>query len=222
MRLLKGKPPINVKKILTTLLSFAVVIMAVAVAYLTYCNISGKVAYIGNYATVKIITHSMEPTIPTGTYILAEKADAESVRVGDVIMFYSRDPQIYGRINTHRVVEVVSENGEFSFITRGDNNPANDSYPVYAKDLIGRYVKNADFLTSFAGFFSNPVVFFIFVIIPAAALVIVCMLDVVKKAKEVRMKMLVEDEIKRLQENDTNSKEKEPDVKKNDPETPNQ
>lgn len=212
MKLFKGKTKKTVKKTVTALLSFAVVIMAVAVGYLTYCNISGKVAYVGKYAAVKIITPSMEPTIPAGTYILAEKAEAESVRVDDVIMFYSRDPQIYGKINTHRIVEVISDDGELSYITRGDNNPANDSYPVSAEDLIGRYVKNADFLTAFAGFFSNPLVFFIFVIIPAAALVIVCMLDVVKKAKEVRMNMLVEDEIKRLQENDTNAKEQEPDV----------
>lgn len=212
MKLFNGKTKKNVKKTVTALLSFAVVIMAVAVGYLTYCNISGKVAYVGKYAAVKIITPSMEPTIPAGTYILAEKAEAESVRVGDVIMFYSRDPQIYGKINTHRVVEVISDDGELSYITRGDNNSAKDSYPVSAEDLIGRYVKNADFLTAFAGFFSKPLVFFIFVIIPAAALVIVCMLDVVKKAKEVRMNMLVEDEIKRLQENDTNAKEQEPDV----------
>lgn len=221
MKLFKGKNSKTVKKAVTALLSFAVVIMAVAVGYLTYCNISGKVAYIGKYAAVKIITPSMEPTIPTGTYILAEKTNAQSVRVGDVIMFYSRDPQIYGKINTHRVVEIFSDNGKISFITKGDNNPANDSYPVSADDLIGRYVKNADSLTAFAGFFSNPFVFFIFVIIPAAVLVIVCMVDVVKKAKEVRIKLLIEDEIKRLQENDTNSKEQEPDVKKNDPETPN-
>ncbi|MGN0493456.1 MAG: signal peptidase I [Acutalibacteraceae bacterium] len=212
MKIFKGKNLKTLKRIITALLSAAVVLMAAAVAYLTYCNISGKVAYIGRHAAVKIITSSMEPTIPAGTYILAEKVQPESVSVGDVIMFYSRDPQIYGRINTHRVVEVVSDNGELSYITRGDNNPANDSYPVYGKDLIGRYVKNADRLTAFAGFFSNPVVFFILVIIPAAVLVIVCMLDVVKKAKEARMKMLVEDEIKRLQENETNAKEQKPDV----------
>lgn len=198
----------RIKRIITAVLSVLVVITAIAVGYLTYCNVSGRVAYFGQYATVKILTPSMEPTIPTGTYILAENVQADAVHTGDVILFYSSDPQIYGRINTHRVVDVSSENGNDTFITRGDNNPVNDEYPVSGDRLIGRYVKNIPWLTGFAAFFSNPVAFFICIIIPAAALVLVSMTDVIKKAKEARMERLIENEIDRLKEE--NRKEKEP------------
>ncbi|MDD6094969.1 MAG: signal peptidase I [Clostridia bacterium] len=219
MKALKIKSSKTIKRIVTGLLSAAIVLMTVVVAYLTYCNISGKVAYIGKYASVKIITPSMEPTIPTGTYILSEKVQASQVSKGDIILFRSADPQIYGKINTHRVVEVNFENGEYSFVTRGDNNSVNDAYPVSEKDLVGRYVKNAEGLSAFAGFFSKPAVFFIFVIIPAAALVIFSMTDVVKKAKETRKNMLIEAEIKRLQESETESKESNDHVPKDEPKT---
>lgn len=200
------------KRIVSSLISCLVVIMIVAACYFMYCNISGKVAFVGKYATVKIITPSMEPTISVGTYILTEKVGAEEVREGDVILFYSKDPAIYGKINTHRVVQILTDdNGMHSFITRGDHNPVNDAYPVNEKDLIGRYVKNADHLTAFVGLFANPFVFLGAVILPAAALVVFSVIDVVKKYKEARMKKLIEDEVKRLQENaDRNHEEKEP------------
>lgn len=197
------------KRVASVALSFLVVIMVIAVLYFMYCNVSGKAPFVGKYAVVKIITPSMEPSIPAGTYILTEKVRAESVQEGDVIMFYSKDPSIYGKINTHRVAEIVSENGELSFITRGDNNLVNDAYPVAEKDLIGRYVKNADHLTAFAVFFAKPIVFFPAVILPAAVLVFFSIMDVVKKYKEARMKKLVQDEVKRLQEKDRDDKEKE-------------
>lgn len=225
MRPSGGKKKSIIKKITTALLSLAVVVMAVAVAYLTYCNVSGRVAYICGHATVKIISPSMEPEIPVGMYIVCEEVQAEDVCVGDIILFYSRDPQIYGKINTHRVVEIHSDNGSYSFVTKGDNNLLTDAYPVLEEDLIGRYVRNADRLASFAGFFSNPTVFFVLVIIPAAILVIVSMKDVVKGAKEARMNALIESEIKRLQEKekkDEAEKEQEHDVQKDEPETTDQ
>lgn len=197
------------KRVVSVTVSALVLIMILAVCYLMYCQISGKVAFIGNYATVKIITPSMEPTIPTGTYIIAEKVQAEAVQEGDVILFYSRDPAIYGKINTHRVVQVVTENGERSFITKGDHNPENDSFPVYENDLVGRYVKNAENLTAFVGFFSKPYVFFLVVIIPAVWLVAVSIRDMVKKTREARVDRLVEEAVNQLKEEEKNSQEKE-------------
>lgn len=194
-----------IKKVITAVLSVLVVLMAAIVGYLTFCNVNGNVAFFGSYATVRIISPSMEPEIPTGTYILAQKVTADQVRVGDVILFRSRDPQIYGKINTHRVVEVSCQNGEYSFTTRGDNNNDNDAYPVSESDLVGKYVRNADALTGFAEFFSRPAVFFVFVIVPAAVLVIVSMADVVKRAKEARMERLVRDEVRRLEQSEIES-----------------
>ncbi|MDD6203648.1 MAG: signal peptidase I [Firmicutes bacterium] len=194
-----------IKKVITAVLSVLVVIMAAIVGYLTFCNINGNVAFIGSYATVKIISPSMEPQIPVGTYILAQKVAPDQIGVGDVILFRSRDPQIYGKINTHRVVDVSCSSGEYSFTTRGDNNSVDDAFPVFESDLVGKYVRNADALTGFVGFFSRPAVFFVFVIVPAAVLVIVSMADVVKRAKETRMERLVEEEVRRLEQSENES-----------------
>ena len=204
---MKKSKKIIVKKLITALLSLLLVAMAAAVGYLTFCNVTGRIAFIGNRAAVKILTPSMEPTIPAGTYIFAQKVEPEDIQVGDVILFISRDPAIYGKINTHRVVAVYQDDSGLSFVTKGDNNPVNDAKPVPAGDVVGRYMGNSGALTAFAGFFSNPVVFFLCIIVPAGVLVVSSMTDVVKKAREIRMDRLVEEEIRRMEADAENQKE---------------
>lgn len=182
-----------INRVVSAVMYILLAIMVVAVCYFMYCNVSGKVAFVGKYAVVKIISPSMEPMIPTDSYILAEKVSAKDVGEGDVIMFYSKDPSIYGRINTHRVVNIEIDNGELIFTTKGDNNPDNDAYTVSEKDIVGRYVRNAEKMTAFIGFFSNPIAFFALVIIPAAVLVVLSFKDVVEKAHEARIEKLVDE-----------------------------
>lgn len=205
MKKTNGKIKIILKRIGIGMLSVLITVMIIAAGYLMYCGISGKVAFVGNYAVVKIITPSMEPKIPAGSYIIAERVDTDSVCEGDVIMFYSRDPAIYGKLNTHRVVQINEENGARSFVTRGDNNPVNDSLPVSEGDVVGRYIGNAEKLTSFAGIMSKPYVFFFVILIPSSLLVFFSIRDVYKKYREVRMARLVAEEVKKLKEDDNSN-----------------
>ncbi len=41
--------------------------------------------------------------------------------------------------NTHRIAEVLNDNGSVGFITRGDANNVDDTYTVYAGDIIGQW-----------------------------------------------------------------------------------
>ena len=89
------------------------------------------------FSLFRVITGSMEPTLPVDSLIVVRRTDAEQVRNGDVITFYSNDPTLNGAINTHRVASIEWEHGDLLFITRGDANPIDDPYPVYRQDLIG-------------------------------------------------------------------------------------
>ena len=116
-------------------------------------HIRGEVPRIGNYSVMHIISESMEPSIEKGTYVLIKRVPAEDVKKGDVICFYSTDPAIYGRPNTHRVVEEPFwENGVLTFTTKGDKNPVPDTVPAKAEHLIGVWVTNLDALTVFLDF----------------------------------------------------------------------
>ena len=110
--------------------------------------------FIGKYAVVKIVSRSMEPTIEAGDYILVEKADPGDLEEGEIVTFYSDDPAISGRLNTHRISR-FAENG--NIVTKGDNNPAEDKYEVPPEKVAGRYVRTLGFLTSLFNIFSQPV-----------------------------------------------------------------
>lgn len=116
----------------------------------------GEVPRIGNYSVMHIISESMEPNIEKGTYILIKRVPAEDVKKGDVICFYSIDPAIYGRPNTHRVVEEpYVEDGTLYFTTKGDKNLIPDTVPARADQLIGVWVTNLSALTAFLGFITQ-------------------------------------------------------------------
>lgn len=83
-----------------------------------------------------IATGSMEPIIKPGDVILLEKMkdekDIEALKTGDVIQFKRENILI-----THRIVEVLEEEGIPAYRTKGDNNSAEDREIVKAEDVKG-------------------------------------------------------------------------------------
>lgn len=88
-----------------------------------------------------IATGSMEPLIYPGDIILIRQIrdmdEIYSLEVGDVIQF-SRDNILI----THRIIGIEQDsNGKTAFLTKGDNNSAQDSRPVYPEDIKGTLVQ---------------------------------------------------------------------------------
>ena len=88
-----------------------------------------------------ITSASMEPKYPVGSLIFVEKAEPESIRVGDDITFWMQDTKIAA---THQVYENDRDKGQFR--TQGINNfdaegkVLKDALPVEYDALIGRAV----------------------------------------------------------------------------------
>ena len=177
---------------------FLLTFLISSVGYLTYCQMSSHVAFIGNYAFLKILTSSMEPKIPTGSYILVEKATADDITIDDIMVFTSRDPSIFGKMNTHRVIDVLYENGQKTFVTKGDNNNRQDSLTTKAKDVDAKFVKVLPVITKIGYVVTNKYVFFIVILIPSFLLIVLCVVDVAKKAKQVEFEILVADEVEKM------------------------
>jgi signal peptidase len=97
-----------------------------------------EVPSVGGKFPMIVLTDSMYPVIESGDLIICNTADAEEIAEGDVISFY--DPMGNGTsVVTHRVLEIVKEDGKISFRTKGDNNNAEDQVLVPADSLIGIY-----------------------------------------------------------------------------------
>ncbi len=101
-----------------------------------------EVPSIGGYAPMIVLTDSMvgekEDSFNGGDLIFVKKVEAKDVKKGDVISFF--DPAGNGSsVVSHRVIEVINEDGKISFKTKGDNNNTADKLPVLSEKLIGKY-----------------------------------------------------------------------------------
>ena len=147
---------------------------------------AGEQPSVFGYTTFRILTGSMEPEIPTDSFILVKKTEPSELEVGDIISFYSRDPKLGGAVNTHRVTGLEkNENGVYVFSTKGDANLIEDQYPVYQSDLIGKVVYISHGLGTAVRLLSNPLVFGAVVIIPLAVIFVTNIVSLVKTAKAV-------------------------------------
>ena len=103
----------------------------------SYIN-KDEVPSIGGTLPLIVLTDSMYPEIESGDLIICRTAEADEIEVKDIISFF--DPAGNGAsIVTHRVIEIVEEDGEILFRTRGDNNNTEDKELVPAENLVGVY-----------------------------------------------------------------------------------
>ncbi len=122
------------------------------VVYAFVCTARGKAVTVAGYSLLHVITGSMEPTISTGDYVIVKKEDTEALKVGDIVAYYTKDPQICGRPVIHRIHEIKDDG---TFVTWGDANPVPDPLEVYPEQILGRYTRRS-FLFNWLSSFSDP------------------------------------------------------------------
>lgn len=135
----------------------------------SYIN-KDEVPSIGGTFPLIVLTDSMYPDIKSGDLIICNTAEAEDVKVNDVISFF--DPAGNGTsIVTHRVIEIVGEDGEISFRTRGDNNNTEDKELVPTENLVGVYKMRIAGAGHIAMFMQSTAGLIICVVLPIILLV---------------------------------------------------
>lgn len=123
------------KRILN-ILSTVIVIAAVAAAILLAgVRVVGITPYV-------VTSGSMEPELHVGSAVYVKKVDPKDLKPGDIITFHIADDLLA----THRIVEVLNENGHLSFRTKGDANELTDSSPVDENDVEGKVLFNIPYL----------------------------------------------------------------------------
>ncbi|WP_052380513.1 signal peptidase I SipW [Paenibacillus camerounensis] len=122
-----------------------------------------------------VLSGSMEPGIKTGAIIavnpVRDQAGQNAFQPGDVITYQALDGS--GSLITHRIVSVSGTGAELAYITKGDNNDAQDPSPIPAGNVVASY---ADFTVPWVGFLMNWVKstagIIIVILIPGVYLVI--------------------------------------------------
>ncbi len=96
------------------------------------------------YPMMVVVSQSMVPTLGVGDYIFVGKIDnADNITVGsnpdgEIIVFLK--PGSSDEYIVHRAIRRISEDGEVTYITKGDNNTSADSKPVPSENVMGRVI----------------------------------------------------------------------------------
>lgn len=95
------------------------------------CELASEVLRSSGNLRLRVTGWSMLPTVWPGDTLLVERASADQVSDGDIVLF-GRDQRMF----VHRVI-AKGEPQNQEIVTRGDSMPASDS-PVSDKELLGR------------------------------------------------------------------------------------
>jgi len=103
-----------------------------------------KSAYKTQYPIMVVVSQSMIPTLGVGDFILVGQIEdfeaivAEPQPEGEILVFIR--PGASDEYIVHRAVEKFYMNGEWYFVTKGDNNSNEDGRPVNEGRVMGRVV----------------------------------------------------------------------------------
>lgn len=158
-----GKKIINSVCIAICVFLSLIIIVNVTMIVKSYADPDQVPSFFG-YKPFIVLSGSMEPTILTGDVVLIKEASVGDVAEEDIITFRVGDNT--DTIITHRVTEVLEEEGVVTFLTKGDANTGADAGVVSAEDLEGKYIARVGGLGSFAMFLQTPVGMLIFVVTP--------------------------------------------------------
>ena len=185
----------TVKRVISGIINFisiAIIIVAIYVLFVAINTKSGDAPQIFGYSAFRVMTGSMEPELPVDSFIVVKTVDPKELQVGDVISFYSKDEQISGMVNTHRIVEIgENESGRY-FSTKGDANHVVDEQPVLESEIIGKVVWSSLLVGKLVRLASNPLVFFPIVLLPLVIVLVSNVAQTIRIAKDLEREEMEE------------------------------
>ena len=188
------KNSVNFKSVinyLSTITTWAIfVILISCAACLVYYYISMQVFarkgenYAPAFSIYTIVSPSMMPKIKVYDVIVNLKVDSPTdIKKGDIITFTSTSSFTYGLTITHRVEDIQIVNGEYQFVTKGDNNLAADLAPALYKNVIGKAVIKLPQLGRIQFFVASKFGWLVVVILPALYVIIKDVSKLIKLSK---------------------------------------
>lgn len=160
----------KILNIFVLILLIPILIVSVILIAKSYID-KDNVPSICGYSPLIVLSGSMETEIYTGDLVIVKKVEISSLKEGDVIAFYTDNTK--QTIVTHRIIEIVNENGNIKYITKGDNNNTKDAGEVDSSLVVGKY-QNIRFqgLGNVAMFLQTPTGMCIMISIPIFILII--------------------------------------------------
>lgn len=185
----KGKE--NPIKFIISVISYAIFILllligATLLIYVVRTKIKEAKGEVVNneYNAYVVLTGSMIPTININDVVITKYYEPSKLNIEDIITFKSTDTRFYGLIITHRIknVFVDSATGNYSFETKGDNNPSPDFTLTQGDKVLGKVIFRIPKLGYIQQFLATKKGWIIVILIPCLAIL---SYDIVKLIKTI-------------------------------------
>jgi signal peptidase len=177
------------------LLVTILLVLAVALCFYSAVQVlSNGYVNLGGFMMFRVVTGSMEPTIPVGGLLLTRQVDMESIQLGDIICFRTQVSEIWGKIVTHRVVGIEqTQFGTLLLETKGDANLVTDGFYVDQTNFVGKvlwHTKDGSVLAGVLSLFTSKIGFLGCIVFPCLLLAALILKDsVVSIRKDLRTLM---------------------------------
>lgn len=162
------------KKIFNAIIDIIVVLILIVSILMVVLSLTTKsqgVPNIFGYAPMSVESYSMEPTINKGDLIIGKVTNDidYEYKVGDIVTFPIEIDGIQ-TYNTHRIIEVIDDDGITYYKTQGDNkdtNPVADDEMQTSSSIVAVYTgTKIPAIGNFFGFIRTQLGFFLCVLLP--------------------------------------------------------
>lgn len=171
-----------------SLLVTILLILAVALCVYTAIQVlSQGYVNLGGFMMFRVVTGSMEPTIPVGALLLTREVEIDSIQMGDVICFRTQAAEIWGKIVTHRVIGIEASAAGPLLFTKGDANLVADGYYVDRTNFVSKVVwhtGDGSVLANVLTLFTNKIGFLGCIVFPALLLAALILKDSVVSIRQ--------------------------------------
>jgi signal peptidase len=148
---------------------------------LAYIKVSGGPPAIAGHQMFIVLSGSMNPSFDTGSMVFVKPTKPSEINQGEIITFRGLGD---GRqLVSHRVVSVNNTEDGITFTTKGDANKVPDPNPVPARNLVGKVIFAVPYLGYFMNFAQTRQGIIFLVFIPAAILIMVELIGILKNMK---------------------------------------
>ncbi len=159
------------KRIIKWIGNFLLILLILVTAFSLYGMFQqkrnpSKLPSVLGFKTMSVLSGSMRPMLEPGDLIISKGISPEEVKVGNVITYKVSSNTLV----THRVIDILREDGNLIFQTKGDANNIEDEGLVLPEQLVGSFVLNIPKGGYIVSFIRSPIGFILLIILPIFSL----------------------------------------------------
>lgn len=158
-RVKKEKNTRKIINIIITIILIPILIYNVTLILQAIINPYKTPSFLG-IKTYVIVSGSMLPELNIGDIVIVKTVEESELKVGDIISFRQGQSVI-----THRISEIIEEDENKEYKTKGDNNNTEDLQTINYKTIEGKEIKRIPRIGMFVIALQNKMIIIIIAII---------------------------------------------------------